>query len=354
MKLITKEIEKKFEEFPLYSQDGKGLNAEVLVKFFNPTGVGIWYITEANKLKDGDYEMFGYCHLGDDENAEFGNILLSDLEDIKLPQDLKIERDMYLENGINLGNALKRDGIKIPDFLINDVTKTKKYFGIRVPTGETLMSFKIIDKAQDQVAKYIIDDFFSKDEENKTKYKANFYSIYFNPRNKEYEKDIHILNLSELTDLINKINKDEFVNFEYFLNAEKEDYIQDTIYSCCEDSADIYYEDIFNWAKDNTSVINEYIDEMGGFNGKGFDICNLIQQSQIRDNEQYYFDNLDGLILIYALNYIKENDINIDYFDLNIALDEIKNNANNFSKFEEITNIIDGKYKNLENEGEEL
>ena len=352
MKLITKEIEKKFEEFPLYSQDGKGLNAEVLVKFFNPTGVGTWYITEANKLEDGDYEMFGYCYLGDDENAEFGNVLLSDLEHIKLPYGLKIERDMYLENGINLGNALKRDGIKIPDFLINDVTK--KDWEIRVPTGETLMGFKTVDKAQDQVAKYIIDDFFSKDEENKTKYKANFYSIYLNPRNEEFEKDIHILNLSELTDLINKINKDEFVNFEDFLNAEKEDDIQETIYSCCENSADIYYEDIFNWAKKNTNIINEYIDEIGGLNGKGFDICNLIQYSQIRDNEQHYFDNIDGLSLVYALNYIKENNIDISGYKINKSLNMIANNANNFSKFEEITNIIDGKYKNLENEGEEL
>ena len=352
MKLITKEIEKKFEKFPLYSQDGKGLNAEVLVKFFNPTGVGTWYITEANKLEDGDYEMFGYCHLGDDENAEFGNVLLSDLEDIKLPYGLKIERDMYLKNGINLGNALKRDGIKTPDFLMND--KIKKDWEIRVPTGETLMEFDTINEAKKQVVKYIIDDFLSKDDENNTKYKASFYSIYLNPRNEEFEKDIHILNLSELTDLINKINKDDFVNFEEFLNAKKEDDIQDTIYSCCEDSADIYYEDIFNWAKDNTSVINEYIDEMGGFNGKGFDICTLIQQSQIIDNEQYYFDNLDGLILIYALNYIKENNIDISGYKINKSLNMIANNANNFSKFEEITNIIDGKYKNLENEGEEL
>ena len=352
MKLITKEIEKKFEEFPLYSQDGKGLNAEVLVKFFNPTGVGTWYITEANKLEDGDYEMFGYCHLGDDENAEFGNVLLSDLEDIKLPYGLKIERDMYLKNGINLENALKRDGIKIPDFLIND--EKKKDWAIKVPTGETLMEFDTINEAKKQVSKYVIDDFLSKDDENNTKYKANFYSIYLNPRNEEFEKDIHILNLSELTDLINKINKDDFVNFEEFLNAKKEDDIQDTIYSCCEDSADIYYEDIFNWAKDNTSVINEYIDEMGGFNGKGFDICTLIQQSQIMDNEQYYFDNLDGLILIYALNYIKENNIDISGYKINKSLNMIANNANNFSKFEEITNIIDGKYKNLENEGEEL
>lgn len=352
MKLITKEIEKKFEKFPLYSQDGKGLNAEVLVKFFNPTGVGTWYITEANKLEDGDYEMFGYCYLGDDENAEFGNVLLSDLEDIKLPYGLKIERDMYLENGINLGNALKRDGIKMPDFLMND--ETKKDWEIRVPTGETLMGFDTVDEAKKQVVKYIIDDFLSKDDENNTKYQINFYSIYLNPKNEEFEKDIHILNISELTDLINKINKDEFVNFEDFLNAEKEDDIQETIYSCCENSADIYYEDIFNWAKKNTSVINEYIDEIGGLNGKGFDICNLIQYSQIRDNEQHYFDNIDGLSLVYALNYIKENNIDISGYEIDKSLNMIANNANNFSKFEEITNIIDGKYKNLENEGEEL
>lgn len=352
MKLITKEIEKKFEEFPLYSQDGKGLNAEVLVKFFNPTGVGTWYITEANKLEDGDYEMFGYCHLGDDENAEFGNVLLSDLEDIKLPYGLKIERDMHLKNGINLENALKRDGIKIPDFLIND--EKKKDWEIRVPTGETLMEFDTVDEAKKQVVKYIIDDFFSKDEENKTKYEINFYSIYCNLTKEELIKDNQILNLKYLTDTINKVNKDDFVNFEEFLNAKKEDYIQDTIYSCCEDSADIYYEDIFNWAKENTSVINEYIAEMGGFNGKGFDICTLIQQSQIIDNEQYYFDNLDGLSLVYALNYIKENNIDMSGYEIDKSLNMIANNANNFSKFEEITNIIDGKYKNLENEGEEL
>ena len=352
MKLITKEIEKKFEKFPLYSQDGKGLNAEILVKFFNPTGVGTWYITEANKLEDGDYEMFGYCHLGDDENAEFGNVLLSDLEDIKLPYGLKIERDMYLKNGINLENALKRDGIKMPDFLMND--ETKKDWEIRVPTGETLMEFDTINEAKKQVIKYVIDDLLNKDEENNTKYKINFYSIYDTETNNEIIKDNRILNLKYLTDTINKVNANNFRNFKEFLNAEKEDDIQDTIYACCKDSADIYYDNIFNWAKDNTGVINEYIDEIGGLNGKGFDICNLIQQSQIRENEQHYFDNIDGLSLVYALNYIKENNIDISGYEIDKSLNMIANNANNFSKFEEITNIIDGKYKNLENEGEEL
>ena len=212
------------------------------------------------------------------------------------------------------------------------------------------MEFDTLDEAENQVIKYIIDDFFSKDEENKTKYNVNFYSIYCNLTKEEYVKDNNIFNIKELINF----NKNDFDNFAEFLNAKKEDDIQDTIYACCKDSADIYEEDIFNWAKDNTSAINEYIDEMGGVNGKGFDICNFIQQVQIRENEQHYFDNIDGLSLVYALNYIKENNIDISGYEIDKSLNMIANNANNFSKFEEITNIIDGKYKNLENEGEEL
>lgn len=33
MKLMPKELEKKFEKYPLYSQDGMGGRAKVLVKF---------------------------------------------------------------------------------------------------------------------------------------------------------------------------------------------------------------------------------------------------------------------------------------------------------------------------------
>ena len=334
MKLITKEIEEKFKKFPLYSQDGKGGNSEVIVKYFNPFGAGTLYITEGNKLEDGDYEMFGYCHLGDDENAEFGYICLSDLEGINF------ERDMHFPNNIYLNIALNIDGIKVPDYFIKE--EENKSYEIKIATGESLMKFDSFYEAKKQVMKYVIDDLLSKDEENNTKYKINFYSIYDTETNNEIVKDNRILNLNYLTDTINKVNSNNFRNFKEFLNAEKEDNIQDTIYACCKDSADIYYDNIFNWAKDNTGVINEYIDEMGGFNGKGFDdICNLIQQSQIRENEQHYFDNLDGLILIYALNYVKENNIDINEYDLDESLNMI-------------ANIIDGKYKNLENEGEEL
>lgn len=87
MKLITKELEKIFEKYPIGAQDGLGGKAKVIAKFFNPIGPGTWLITEAEKLENGDYEMFGYCHLGDDEMAEFGYVRLSELEQLQLPLD---------------------------------------------------------------------------------------------------------------------------------------------------------------------------------------------------------------------------------------------------------------------------
>ena len=38
--LLTAGIEKSFEKHPFYSQDGKGENADILVKYFNPYGRG--------------------------------------------------------------------------------------------------------------------------------------------------------------------------------------------------------------------------------------------------------------------------------------------------------------------------
>ena len=92
MKLMTKELEKAFEKAPLLSKDGEGENANVVVKYFNPAGRGTWLITEANKLPNGDYEMFGMCHIFE---WKWGYVLLSELENLVLPFGLKIERDMY-------------------------------------------------------------------------------------------------------------------------------------------------------------------------------------------------------------------------------------------------------------------
>ena len=92
MELLTKQIIRKFEEHPIYSQDGKGLKAEVLVKYFNPMGAGTWLITEAEKQEDGDWKLFGFCHIYE---WEWGYLMLSELASLRLPFGLTIERDIY-------------------------------------------------------------------------------------------------------------------------------------------------------------------------------------------------------------------------------------------------------------------
>lgn len=117
MKLLTKELEKIFEKYPIGSQENLGGNAKVIAKFFNPVGAGTWLITEADKLENGDYEMYGYCNLGDDEMAEFGYVSLSELQDIKLPFGMTIERDLYMSKDINIVDAMKQNGFEPPSFL---------------------------------------------------------------------------------------------------------------------------------------------------------------------------------------------------------------------------------------------
>lgn len=96
MKLLTEEIIKRFKEYPLYSQDGKGEESVVLVKYFNPCGAGTWLVTEAELQENGDWLLFGYCHI---QCFEWGYVLLSELENLKLPFGLTIERDLYIPDG---------------------------------------------------------------------------------------------------------------------------------------------------------------------------------------------------------------------------------------------------------------
>ena len=88
MMLITKEIEDNLNKYPLYSQDGKGFDGIVVVKYFNPYGSGTWLITEGEKQTDDDWLLFGYCHI---HEWEWGYVLLSELESVGF-----LERDLYI------------------------------------------------------------------------------------------------------------------------------------------------------------------------------------------------------------------------------------------------------------------
>jgi len=66
----------------------------VIVKFFNPAGIGTWYATEydeENKM------FFGYVSLFGDHNDEWGSFSLEELKSIKGMFGLGIERDLHTE-----------------------------------------------------------------------------------------------------------------------------------------------------------------------------------------------------------------------------------------------------------------
>lgn len=107
MKLLTEEIISQFESHPIGSQDGKGLYAEVLVKYFNPCGSETWLITEAEREGD-DWRLYGYCHIFE---WEWGYLLLSELESLRLPFGLGVERDLYT-SGKYLRDFLSEEEIR--------------------------------------------------------------------------------------------------------------------------------------------------------------------------------------------------------------------------------------------------
>ena len=88
MKLMTKELEKRFAE--VGEQDIE--DPIVIAKFFNPTGAGTWYaVSYCPERKI----FFGYVSLFGDWNDEWGSFSLEELESINLSFGLGIERDLY-------------------------------------------------------------------------------------------------------------------------------------------------------------------------------------------------------------------------------------------------------------------
>ena len=96
MLLMTKELEEKLYQYPIGSQDELGEEAEVIVKYFNPCGAGTWLITEGEKQENGDWLLYGYMHIVE---WEWGYVMLSELESVRLPFDLDIERELYVTGG---------------------------------------------------------------------------------------------------------------------------------------------------------------------------------------------------------------------------------------------------------------
>lgn len=89
MKLVTAQIRKKLEKYPLRSQDGKKAEALAVARFFFPVGAWTWYILEADLQTD---EAFGVVINGSGE-GEFGYFSLKELQTMNV-RGLGVERDI--------------------------------------------------------------------------------------------------------------------------------------------------------------------------------------------------------------------------------------------------------------------
>ena len=127
-------------------------------------------------------------------------------------------------------------------------------------------------------------------------------------------------------------------------NYDGSDYICDAISEVADESVDIYYSDLFDWAKENYDYINEANEEFGI--PKDGDIIEQIQRGQYYAIEQEIYENLQDCIKNYAYKYILNveglNTLEIPedkFLRLKCELKKIDNN-NTFDDIIEIVNDI--------------
>lgn len=121
-------------------------------------------------------------------------------------------------------------------------------------------------------------------------------------------------------------------------------YICDIITEIADNNIDIYYSDLFDWAKGNTT----YIDEATAEFGRPDTFIQEIQQGQYYAYEQDLYENLEDSLKLFMYNYIlytldieeitEEQDdelLDYDFSDNNDQLENIIEHINEVLKIEE-------------------
>ena len=106
MNLLPEELKEELKKYPLYSQEDKGLQKDILIKYFNASGVGTWIVFEGQPEGD-DIEFFGLVNLAE---WEFGYFTLNQLKELQNQGHL-IEIDLYSEFK-DLEDFLKQENLE--------------------------------------------------------------------------------------------------------------------------------------------------------------------------------------------------------------------------------------------------
>lgn len=103
MSLTNPTIESLFQKYPLLSQIEKGKEAIVLAKYYDPYGRSTWIITEAEKLSNGDWKLYGYCYK---YKWEWKHFLLSELKNIKYNNRTRVKRSADINEDIKVKECI--------------------------------------------------------------------------------------------------------------------------------------------------------------------------------------------------------------------------------------------------------
>lgn len=114
MKLFTKQFLDALEKYPYRSQDGKGLEAKVLGRFFLPGSAVTWYVLENDEKIENDpynstgvHYVYGLVDIG--YGLEYGCFSLEEIEKARSNFcRLPAERDFSVKPGkMTLGECMR-------------------------------------------------------------------------------------------------------------------------------------------------------------------------------------------------------------------------------------------------------
>lgn len=123
----------------------------------------------------------------------------------------------------------------------------------------------------------------------------------------------------KINELIREIkNNHEYdyskVSIDALCDYSDNTYICDAIMEIWDNNIDIYYYDLFEWAKDNFSYIEDANNEYEDIDP---DITKQIQGGQYYANNEYCYENITDMLLIYCYDLFQKQGIEVISDDMN-------------------------------------
>ena len=153
-------------------------------------------------------------------------------------------------------------------------------------------------------------------------------------------------------DLKGRMN-DLSVDFASDYDINTSSYLSDLFNEYADSQVDIYYNDLFEWCKDNYEYVEKAVAEFG-VDSKNFDFIGIIRSGQFLYNERQLFEDGKEIVELMVVNYLLENEEEIEKEleenELEAMFDELESQFDDCERLENVLDIINEYIKIEENE----